>query len=333
MPKSSLLIAIALVAPLFAQTDLVLKNAFIDANKNRATMDITLEVDHVLKSPHTISSGGDDGDIHMSGRSSDIELPLVVEVMNARLPAASKAVADTHKADGGNTAAVSGAWRIWFEHPGGDQIQGDDVPVPQNTNPDHVFEIHPVTKFAGDSATESFVPIPGYTAYPAEKAFAVYENLEATISSTGTATTISATKTGYNYAEFVIQLAAAPTSSDDGGFLVLANVMKDSEETVVPDQRRMVFAPDTTPAKLIANCAAGATLHVLGIPRINLERVSFMTAQQPGQEFQAKLPYELIIVGVYPESVDACSVSASSESHAIGGNKNSSSRTGRKRSH
>ncbi len=332
MAKMLLLVAIAVVFPLFAQTDLVLKNAFIEANKNRATMDISLEVDHVLKNPHKISSGGDDGDIHMSGRSPDIGLPLVVEIMNAGSAAESTVLADAHKADGGNTVAVSGVWRIWFEHPGGDQIQGDDLPVPQDTNPDHVFEIHPVTKFAGDSATDSLVEIPNYTAYPAERAFAEYEKLQATIQATDTATTISATKTGFNYAEFVMQLAAAPTSSDDGGFLVLASVMKDSEETVVPDMRRMVFAPNTPPAALVANCGAGATLHVLGIPRVNLERVSFMTSQQPGQSFQAKLPYELIIVGVYSDSANACSPSASSRSSVIAANTNSSSRRGRRRS-
>jgi hypothetical protein len=97
MPKSSLLIAIAFVAPSFAQTDLVLKNAFIEANKNRVIMDITLEVDHVLKNPHKIDRGGNDGDIHMSGRSSDIGLPLVAEVMNAGLDVESTVLADARQ--------------------------------------------------------------------------------------------------------------------------------------------------------------------------------------------------------------------------------------------
>ena len=305
------LAAIALLvwtAAASAQTSLVLKNAFLEANKNRATIDITLEVDHVLRAPHHISRGGDDGDIHMSGRSDDIGLPLVVEIMNAGSDAEATVLQDAEQADGGNTLAVSGVWRIWFEHPGGDQVQGDPVPQPADTNPDHVFELHPVTKFGGDSAIASFVPIPGYTAYDANTAFTQYEKLQATIQASDTSTTISADKAGYNYAEFQIQLSAAPTSSDDGGFLALAHVMQDPEQPLdaVPDLRRMVFAPGTPPATFVANCQAGALLHVLGIPRVNLERVSFMTAQQPpGQSFQAQLPYEMIIVGVFPDSA-AC---------------------------
>src|ERR1700680_2762888 len=119
MPKSPWLAVLVFVTPSFGQTALVLKNAFIEANKNRATMGITLEVDHVLKKPHKIDHGGDDGDIHMSGRSPDVGLPLVAEFMNAVSDAEVAVLGDVRKADGGNTVSVSGAWRIWFEHPGG----------------------------------------------------------------------------------------------------------------------------------------------------------------------------------------------------------------------
>jgi hypothetical protein len=309
MAKTAMLALLAWTAAAYAQSSIVLKNAFIEANKNRATMDITLEVDHVLSRPHKISNGGNDGDVHMSGRSDDIGLPLVVEIMNAGSADEATVLQDAEQANNGNTVAVTGVWRIWFEHPGGDQVQGDPVPVPADTNPDHVFEIHPVTKFGGDSATASLSPIPGYTAYDAGKAFPQYERLQATIQASDTATTISASKVGYNYAEFQIQLSAAPTASDDGGFLVLARVMEDAEEPVdaVPDPRRMVFAPGTPPAALVATCTAGALLHVLGIPRVNLERVSFMAAQQPqGQPFQVQLPYEMIVVAVFPDTAGAC---------------------------
>jgi len=330
MLRNSWVLSLAFAASALAQTDLVLKNTFIEANKNRATMDISLEVDHVLKNVHPISKGGDDGDIHMSGRSADIGLPLVVEIMNAGSSDESTVLADAHNADGGKTVPVSGAWRIWFEHPGGDQIQGEDVPVPANTNPDHVFEIHPVTAFAGDPAGQSFVGIPGYTAYTAERAFGQYESLEATISSDDTSTTISASKVGFNYAEFTIELAAAPTPSDDtGGFLVLANVMEDSEETAA-ENIRMVFAPGTPPAKTVASLSAGARLHVPGIPRVNLERVSFLTAQQPGQTFQTKLPYELIVVAVCPDGENTCSSSSDAAPVAAAASKRVSGRTRRR---
>src|SRR5271165_2305493 len=233
------------------QTQLVLNKAWMQRIQNRATLDIQMEVDHTLSRPHKIASGGDDGDIHFSGRSPDVGLPMVAEIMNAG--SEPTALSDLMKDANGTTVPVSGAWRIWFEHPGGDQVQGEDVVVPADTNPDHVFEIHPLLKFAGDSVLDSFVPIPGYKAYDAETACGQYERQQATIQSDDTSVTISAKKIGYNYTHFRMELAGAPSPSDDGGVLVLAKVMQDGEESIVSDLRRMVFSPGTPPAAVIVN--------------------------------------------------------------------------------
>jgi hypothetical protein len=87
--------------------------------------------------------------------------------------------------------------------------------------------------------------------------------------------------------------------------LVLADVVKDDEEMVVPNPHRMVFAPNTPPAKQVAGLHKGDKMHVLGIPRVNLERISVMTAEHPGEEFEAQLPYEMIIVAVYQDGAAA----------------------------
>jgi len=286
-------------------SSLVLKNAFIEHVKNRVTIDVKFNVDHAAPGPHRISSGGNDGDLHMAGRAVSVGLPLVVEIVNAGEPSQNSILDDAEESNGGKSVDVSGAWRVWFEHPGGDQIQGEDVPVPSDTNPDHVFEIHPVTQFAGNSAVQSFVPIPGYQAYDAETAFSKYEKITATIQSMNTSTTIDSPKAGYNYTDFIMQLAEDPTPSDDGGLLVLADVVKDDEEMVVPNPHRMVFAPNTPPAKQVAGLHKGDKMHVLGIPRVNLERISVMTAEHPGEEFEAQLPYEMIIVAVYQDGAAA----------------------------
>jgi hypothetical protein len=244
----------------------------------------------------------------MAGRAEEVGLPLVVEIMNAGAAAQSAVLNDAEADAGGPPVRVSGAWRVWFEHPGGDQLQGEDVPVPQDTNPDHVFEIHPVSKFAGDSALQSFVPIPGYKPYDAETAFSHYEKLTASIQSTATSTTIQSPKVGYNYAEFLIELAGDPAPSDDGGFLVLAQVLADDEEVVTSGLRRMAFAPNTQAAQHVSGLHQGDRMHVLGIPRVNLERVSFLTARHPGETFQAQLPYEMIIVADYADQGTPVSV-------------------------
>src|SRR5271166_3264855 len=57
-----------------------LQNAFIDKYANRATIDTNVTVDVAAPRPHTASQ---DGDMHGAGRSADIGLATVVEIMNA----------------------------------------------------------------------------------------------------------------------------------------------------------------------------------------------------------------------------------------------------------
>ena len=58
---------------------------------------------------------------------------------------------------------VTGVWRLWCEH-GGDKafVQGAAFPEPTNTNPDHVFEIHPITAIGRLQLLGSFVPVHGF---------------------------------------------------------------------------------------------------------------------------------------------------------------------------
>ena len=103
-------------APLsFANAEtLALNKAFVQKVMNKATIGATLEVDVHPNKPHTISKGGDDGDIHMAGRADEIGLPLVAEIVNAKMEAKALDVLNHTSPD--KPLAVEGAWRIWFEH-------------------------------------------------------------------------------------------------------------------------------------------------------------------------------------------------------------------------
>ncbi len=142
---------------------------------------------------------------------------------------------------------VAGVWRIWFEHPSTqNQIQGNPVPGPASSNPDHVCEIHPITKFGDVDVLNSFVEIKStnppkvYEAYTASKAFPYYDDIDATIQASDTAIMISSVKSKFNYTEFVIELAGKPKDVGDG-FIVLAQVFdKDNvDEPVAAGVRRM----------------------------------------------------------------------------------------------
>jgi hypothetical protein len=282
---------------------LVLSSKFVDKVKNKATISISLEVDEHLDKPHGVGTSGEDGDVHMAGRSAQIRLPMVAEIMNARLEKQSMQFLNDSTPDG--KIAVTGAWRLWFEHPSKEtMIQGKPVDKPEDPNPDHVFEVHPITQFGRNSVLDSFVPITNtkgkeYLAYQAAKAFPYYESLTSKIERNSTSISIESGRGVLNYAEFILELAAKPKEVDDGYF-VLAKVfdVNEEEDPVIPDARRMVFVKGTAPANKVKNMKKGGRLHVLGIPRINLAEVA---AVEVGTPVEINLPYEMIIVAVFPE--------------------------------
>jgi hypothetical protein len=282
---------------------LVLSSKFVNDNKDKATIAVQLEVDEHLTHAHKIGKGGDDGDVHMAGRANEVRLPLVAEILNAAKETSSMELMNQSSAT--NKIAVRGVWRLWFEHPSpGQMIQGSPVPKPSDSNPDHVFEIHPITQFGNNSVVDSFTPIANktrqYEAYSAGTAFPKYEALKSTIKNNGSAISITSTKAGYNYTEFIIELAAKPTSVSDG-VMVLAKIfdVSDEEEPVIPGLRRMVFVKGTPPADALNGLAKGDRLHVMGIPRVNLTEVA--AAAQSGKTVNTRLPYEMIIVAVFPD--------------------------------
>jgi hypothetical protein len=174
-----------------------LNRHFVNQIKDRATMAIQFEIDVHLRSPHSISSGGNDGDLPMAGRAPEVKLPVVAEIMNARKERAS--IELLNKTPPGQSVGVEGAWRIWFEHPSQEeQTQGDPVDLPTASNPEHVFEIHPVTSIGGEHILDSLVEIPGYQSYPASLAFPVYDLLTASVIASAETIKISSETVGYN---------------------------------------------------------------------------------------------------------------------------------------
>lgn len=295
------------IAPVVSAQTLNLSADFVNRVKNRATLSIQFELDAHLTKPHPVKQSGDDGDVHMAGRAPEVRLPMVVEIMNAGEKDQATSVKLMNGTSAGKTIAVTGAWRIWFEHPSqGDQTQGAQVATPANSNPNHVFEIHPVTSFGGNNIGDSsLVPIENpsngnpYAAYAASDAFSHYEKLQATIEVSDTAVSITSKKAGYNYTEFELEPAGKPQKTADGIF-VLANVydVSDEETPVTSSPRRMVFIAGTEPAKELMALQPGERMHVLGIPRVNLAEVA---AVHPGETISQRLPYEMIIVAVMPD--------------------------------
>lgn len=290
---------LVIVGVAHAEISVTLNNSFIEKYKNRATIDAQFIVDHSKGQPN---SGSKDGDMHIAGRDpKNIGMPAVAELMNAKDHL--DAVQIANDAEGtGQPVAVTGAWRIWNEHGGDNQFQqGKKVAAASTSNPDHVFEIHPVSSIGGVALHASFKDIPGYSPKLPENAFPMYEQVRSTIVPTSGKTTIISNGIGYNYVKFQMVLNEQPFAISDGA--VASAKVQDLEGHLLLRSKRMVFVKNTPPEVATRDLDEGSCLQVLGIPRVDLALVSWRVKNHndPRKPLTWNLPYEIIVVGVYPE--------------------------------
>jgi hypothetical protein len=301
----------------FAEIEIRLKRTFIETYKNKVMIEAADFI--VVKAHRKPNSPSKDGDLHIAGISAAIGLPTVAEIMNAAL--FQSAVDLVHTVEGtNNPISLSGIWRIWCEHAGDDsQIQGDPFTI-TNTNPPHVFQVHPVTRLNNIDVLDSFRPVYGYEYKDAEDAFYRFENTECEIIPNDGYITLITKGVGYNYVDFKIELSEDPyryRGAEDGRF-VFCRVL-DLEDEVISQKERMVFVRDSKPDRTIETMKATGVLRVIGIPRLNLNLVSWRVNEvekateeydknpnnenqnklaRANQRLRWKLPYEMIIAAI-----------------------------------
>ena len=282
-----------------SEVEITLENSFIEHYKNRVAIDVEFMVDKTDRRPHPAFL---DGDFHISGRAPRIGLPIVVEIKNAA--AEQEAVNLIRQAEGtGQTLRLTGAWRLWPEHVGkAAEVQGTSVSAVESTNPDHVFEIHPLTRVNDRSLLDSLHPVEGYSPGKASTVFRSLQAIQCRIAATDQTTTIVTAKGLFNDAEFLLDLAEDPPQVAEDGTFVNAAVLDLAGNRLV-DKIRMVFVKDTAPARAVAGMRSGQRLHVFGLPRIDLSTVAWRTrhSKENPELLNLTLPYEIIMLGVYTE--------------------------------
>lgn len=291
---------LAFTPSVHAEITLTLKQDFITKYKDRATIEAECTVD---KTKGKANPASKDGDMHIAVRCTDeIKLALVAEIMNAKeFPNVISQTTQDEETQ--QKVRIAGAWRIWNEHSGDETfVQGNEVLRSPNSNPDHVFEIHPVTLYGDEDVRSSFHPIEGYKTRDAEPAFSNYENKRSAItySNRNKTVTITSSGLGYNYVDFQMQLNERPFKVADGYF-AMARV-RDWEGHLLHRKRRMVFVEGTPPSEAVKNMGEGDCLRVLGIPRLNLALVNYRVSEaKKGNTapLNWNLPYEIIIVAIY----------------------------------
>jgi len=182
-----------------------------------------------------------------------------------------------HSVEGKNqTTPIVGVWRLWCEHAGQDeQVQGSPLEKITTTNPPHVFEIHPMTKFGNFNLLTSLKPIDGFTYKKAEDAIFRYAGTRCQlIAGNDNTVTIQTAGVGFNYVECVIEvLPGDQVVEDDGRFVFCKILTLDSE--LVAQKVRIAFVKDSKPEKKVKTLTEGKTMHIIAIPRIDLAVAAF----------------------------------------------------------
>ncbi len=271
--------------------------SFIERYKNRVTVDTTFRVDEAWQHPNPPYM---DGDFHFSGRTRQVGLPTVGEVVSA---AYEKEAMDLVQAAAktGRPLKISGVWRLWPEHAGtAEEEQGEKLHQLESANPDHVFEMHPVTRIGGISLLGSFHAVKGFSPGNADTVFKLYQGVPCRLRVKSKTVSIVTRKGLYNDVEFIMEIADAPQTVVADGRFVTASV-RDLKGNLLVKRLRMVFMKNTPPEEVVKNLKRGDRLHVYGIPRIDFAEISRRIAkyhENPGLLME-NLPYEIIIIGFF----------------------------------
>jgi hypothetical protein len=280
-----------------SEIHLTIDDSFIDTYKDRATIDVMFHVDQIDLLPHPPFW---DGDFHIAGRAAKVGLPMVAEIENAAFERAALDVIRAFKGTG-KPLRLAGAWRIWSEHPGSlAEVQGEHVSRIEGTNPNHVFEIHPVTSVKDLSTLASFRPIVGYSPAKAEVAFKNFAGLPCQIRRDARSTTVVIDKGAINDVEFLMEVGEKPQRVVADGRFVDAAAL-DLKGDRLAENLRMVFVKDSPPEMTVKNLKRGDRLHVFGLPRLDLAAVDYRArhADAGPKAATLNLPYEILIAAVY----------------------------------
>ncbi len=283
---------------IYGQIEIQLRKTFIDSLKNKVCIETEYNVVNAHPKPNPPAK---DGDIHIAGLTNNVGLAAVAEIMNAASePAAVKKIHDIEGTD--EKVSMTGVWRLWCEHTGeSKQIQGKKIPPIENTNPAHVFEIHPITKLENLDLTKSLKPIIGYEYKEASDAFSRYGNVRCKLKDKGDMVSIQTAGVGYNYVDFWIEVIDSEQKEVEDGRFVFCTVL-DKDKEVVCTKMRMAFPKDSQAEKKIKTIKEGDRMHVLGVPRISLALLSYRieNAAEDPDMLEWNLPMEMVVVAKLP---------------------------------
>ena len=288
---------VAAMSPKDAIIDI--KRSFLERHKDRITIDAHFTVDNAMESPNANLL---DGDLHIGGRAPEIGLRLVAEIKNADSAARAREV--VQRAESTHVAlALTGVWRLWPEHALLPESQGQNVQPLATPNPDHLFELHPVIRVGGIDLLHTFHPVPGYRPGNAERTFGIYQKADCKMELYDSTVRLTISNWLYNDVHFVMELSGDPqVVVEDGRFVTAAALALDGTRLV--EGLRMALVKNSGPEQAVRRLRRGGRLHVWGLPRVSFAELSRrMAGASRGAVLEGSLPYEIIVLGVYADSL------------------------------
>lgn len=282
------------------RVSLEISRSFLERHMNRVTISTSFTVDAVAGSPNPAAF---DGDLHFAGRAPEIGLRLVGEIQNAA--DADTAVALLRRAAVSRTPLpLTGVWRLWPEHSlGSSEQQGRPIQRLDSPYPDHVFEIHPVTRVGSLDLARTVYLTEGYRPGSAKRTLGIYQDAQCTLTLTPSTIKLETPTWLYNDVHFVMELNEARQQVVADGRFVTARAL-DPEGEVLVERLRMVFIAGTAPERAVRNLRRGGRLHIWGLPRLDFTEM-WRRAEGSRSDpslLKGPLPYEIVVIGVYPDS-------------------------------
>lgn len=276
------------------------RRSFLEAYKNRVTIATSFTVDAAASSPNPSAF---DGDLHFAGRAPEIGLRLVAEIKNAAENEGAIALARS-AASTGRPLQLTGAWRFWPEHSlGASEQQGRPIPQLESPYPDHVFEIHPVTRIGSFDLVPSLHVLDGYKPGSAKRTLESYQDARCRLTVTPTTVTFETPTWLYNDVHFVMEITGdSQLVVSDGRFLTAS--ARDSDGTLLVEGLRMVFVGGSSAERAVRSLARGARLHIWGLPRLNFAELSRRIRESGSNPalLEGSMPYEIVVLGIYAEA-------------------------------
>lgn len=318
LPRAVLTLMLLAVSASAQEFTLVIDNDFVRAHHNRVTTDVRFTPVGAQTNAH---SPANDGEVHISGTAvmadtgRALGFATVAEIMLAAQYEGRgghlQFIADEARA--GRPIRMRGVWRLWGEH-GDSFFNQGTFPAsatwnPQS-NPPHIFEIHPVTQIVRGGRQVSFLGdfrfLLGFNdlnnVRRTRGAFGLFERMRCRIVPGARTTTITGSRQQFNFVQFVAELRGRPEVAAGGdGVFMRADILDQTgrgasgAEPLAGDVR-LVFTAGTAPTAELQRIRGDGRMRLVGFARISLTPVN--DAITSGRAFEGKFPYEIVVTSL-----------------------------------